>query len=175
MPCRQRFRTCLSHLNNTVRPSLIHTYHAVSWPCFDHVALQATSQGHGTTRHRHGMVCVKHHRPFLDRLCAICQVRFLSTITRNFTIGSSDFSGYTNISRRTRHCRKQAGAQHGKCKLARHGTAGTRQGQGMVCVNQPSDYLHGSYILVTCVIKRMHVSSTQQVLILLFLSLQAES
>jgi hypothetical protein len=173
VPCCQRFRTCLSHLNNTVRPSSIHTYHAVPWPWFHHAALQATSQGHGTTRHRHGMVCVKHYRPFLDRLCAICQVRFLSTITRSFTIGSSDFSGYTKISRRTRHCRRQAGAQHGKCKLARHGTAGARH--GMVCVNQPSDYLRGSYILVTRVIKRMHVSGMQQVLILLFLSLQAES
>ena len=31
-------------------------------------------------------------------------------------------------SRRTRHCRKTAGTQHGMCELARHGTAGAWKG-----------------------------------------------
>ena len=39
------------------------------------------------------------------------------------------------LSRRTRNCRSTAGAQHGMCELARHGTAGVRQGHGMVRVN----------------------------------------
>ena len=37
---------------------LIHTYHAVPLPCSDHAALQATSQGQGTARQGHAMVCV---------------------------------------------------------------------------------------------------------------------
>jgi hypothetical protein len=47
MPCRKRFRMCLSHLIYTVRPCLIHTCHAMPMPCSDHaVLLKATAQ-HG--------------------------------------------------------------------------------------------------------------------------------
>ena len=34
-----KIRLCLSHLNNTVRPYFIHTYHTVPLLCFDYVAL----------------------------------------------------------------------------------------------------------------------------------------
>jgi hypothetical protein len=43
VPCRWGFRMCLSHLIYTVRLCLIHTCHAVLWPC-------RSSQGHGTAR-----------------------------------------------------------------------------------------------------------------------------
>jgi len=33
--------------------------HAAPLPCSNHTVLKATSQGHGTSRHGHGMVCVR--------------------------------------------------------------------------------------------------------------------
>ena len=56
------------------------------------------------------------------------EIRFLPTTAWNFTIGNSDFSGYTRTLRRIRHRRRTARAQHGMCGLARHGTAGARHG-----------------------------------------------
>jgi hypothetical protein len=35
----------------TLRPCLIHTFHAAPVPCHDHAVLKATSQCHGTARH----------------------------------------------------------------------------------------------------------------------------
>jgi hypothetical protein len=49
---------CLSHLIYTVRPRLIHTYHATPVSCHDHAVLKATSQGHGTARHGRVMASV---------------------------------------------------------------------------------------------------------------------
>ena len=43
MPCRWGFRMCPSHFIYTLRPFLIHTCHAMLWPC-------RSSQGHGTAR-----------------------------------------------------------------------------------------------------------------------------
>ena len=40
------------------------------------------------------------------------------------------------LSRRTRHCRSRAGAQHGICELT-NGMAGERHGHSMLCVNRP--------------------------------------
>ena len=59
---------CVFPIWITVRPCFIHTYLAVPLPSSDHAALQATAQGHGTTRQGHGMVCVNKHRPSLDGL-----------------------------------------------------------------------------------------------------------
>jgi hypothetical protein len=40
----------------------------------------------------------------------------------NCRASSSDISGYhTDFSRRTRHCRRVAGARYGTCQLTRHG------------------------------------------------------
>jgi hypothetical protein len=60
MSCRPGFRLCLSHLIYTVRPCLIHTYHAITHaaplPCSDHAVLTATSRPwHSTAGARHGM------------------------------------------------------------------------------------------------------------------------
>jgi hypothetical protein len=46
---------CVSHLIYTVLPCLIHTCHATPVPYYDRAVLKATSQGHGTVRHEHGM------------------------------------------------------------------------------------------------------------------------
>jgi hypothetical protein len=63
MPCRPAKRLdCLSHLIYTVPPCLIHTSHAVPLPCHNYVVLKATSQGHGTTRHGNGMLCLNQYR-----------------------------------------------------------------------------------------------------------------
>jgi hypothetical protein len=55
MPCRLWFRLCLYHLIYTVRPCLIHTCRAAPMPCHVRADLKATSQGHGTARHGHGV------------------------------------------------------------------------------------------------------------------------
>jgi hypothetical protein len=55
MPCRWEFRLFLSYLIYTVRPCLIHTCHAAPVLRHDHAVLKATSEGHGTARHGHGM------------------------------------------------------------------------------------------------------------------------
>jgi hypothetical protein len=47
IPCHEGFRLCLS-------PFDLHSA-AVPVPCHDHAILKATSQGHGTVRHGHGM------------------------------------------------------------------------------------------------------------------------
>jgi hypothetical protein len=64
VPCRYGFRMCLFHLIHTVRPCLIHTVQSclihtcltAPVPCHDQAVLKATSQGHDTERHGHGMV-----------------------------------------------------------------------------------------------------------------------
>ena len=72
-------------------------------------------------------VCINSGR--LSTACGrSAQFRFLPTITRSFTIGSSDFSGYTRTFTMVRYCRRTAAAQHGTCELARHGTTGARYG-----------------------------------------------
>jgi hypothetical protein len=45
MPCHEGFRMYLSQLMYTVRPCLIHSYHAMPMPCSDHaVLLKSTAQ-----------------------------------------------------------------------------------------------------------------------------------
>jgi hypothetical protein len=60
LPRHQVFRLCLSHLIYTVRLCLIRTCHAVPMLhlCYATTFLKATSQGHGTAQHGHGMACV---------------------------------------------------------------------------------------------------------------------
>jgi hypothetical protein len=41
-------------------------------PCHDHAVLKATSQGHGTARHGHGMACLNQHQPSRDGMWATC-------------------------------------------------------------------------------------------------------
>ena len=80
MPCRQGFRMCLSHLIYTMRPCLIHTYHAMAMPCSDHAVLFNATALHGRlstavlccglekngmvgARHGHDMASVNQIRP----------------------------------------------------------------------------------------------------------------
>jgi hypothetical protein len=92
--------------------------------------LKATSQGHGTARHGHGMTCVNYHRPSKDGMWATCprassgyHAEFHEgcyqkcTNPLNYRTSSSDISGY--------HANFHEG----------HGTVGEWQGRGMACVN----------------------------------------
>jgi hypothetical protein len=96
---------------NTARPFLIYTYHAVPLPCSDHAALKATSQGHGM-----GMACCVWTNMAVSRRPVGDPPRF------------GFFRLWRELSRRTWHCRRTAGARHGMCELVRHGMAGTRHG-----------------------------------------------
>jgi hypothetical protein len=108
---------------------LINTRHAAPVPCHDHVVLKATSQGHGTARHWHGMceivsgfqrrpvgdlprsVSSDHHAEFHEG----CYHKLTNTL--NCRAISSDISDY--------HEDFDEG----------HGTVGEWQGHGMTCVN----------------------------------------
>jgi hypothetical protein len=65
LPCRvaKGLDCVFFYLIYTVRPCLIHTCyaqaHAEPLPCSDHAVLKATSQGHGTARHGHGMTLAR--------------------------------------------------------------------------------------------------------------------
>jgi hypothetical protein len=59
MPCRTaKGLDCVFPMINTVRLCLIHTCHAVPGPYHNHAVLKANSQGHGTARHGHGIICM---------------------------------------------------------------------------------------------------------------------
>ena len=76
-------------------------------PYSDHAALQATSHCHGTARHN---MCD------LPRFGLFRRPRGVSRLVVRI------FPATSGILRRTRHCPRTAGAQHGMCELARHGT-----------------------------------------------------
>jgi hypothetical protein len=105
------------------------------------------SQGHDTMRHGHGTACVNYHRPFTDVMSATCQRSASSCYhaeihegcyqkhTNPLNCRTSKQFGYfrlpRGLSRRTRHCRRMAGAWHGMCELTPHGMAGERHGHDM--------------------------------------------
>jgi hypothetical protein len=105
--------------------------HGAPVPCHDHSVLKATSQGHGTARHVHGMACVNQHRPFTDGMWATCPRSASSGYHAEFHEGcyqkhtnplncrtnSSDISGYHEDFHRG------------------HGTVGEWQGLGTAFVN----------------------------------------
>ena len=105
MPCRNGFRIRLSHLTYTVRPCLIHTYHAMPMPCSDHVArLKATAQ-----HARRETACVLSVR-----------VRLLPATTRSSTtfvirrIPISDVGGQCETKQHLSWTRKRVVAAHYK-------------------------------------------------------------
>jgi hypothetical protein len=148
------FRLCHFHLIYTVR-----LCHAAPVPYQDHAFLKATSQGHGTARHGHGLACVNYHRPSRDGLRATCPRSASSgyhsefhescyqkhTNPLNCRASSSDIPGY--------HAEFHEGCypKHTNplnCKTSisdisgyhtdyheGHGTVGEWQGCGMACVN----------------------------------------
>jgi hypothetical protein len=153
MACRWGFTLCLFHLIYTVRPCLIHTCHAAPVPCHDHAVLKATSEGHGTARHGHGMACVNYPRQSRDGMWATCSLSISSGYHAVFHDGcyqkhihplncrtsSSDISGYhadfTKDTVRSENGRGAAwhvwinAARHGRerhatCELTRHAMAG---------------------------------------------------
>jgi hypothetical protein len=103
IPCRSHavpLRVLIvTHLIYTLRPCLIHT-------CHDHVVLKATSQGHSTARHGHGMseLASAIHRRYMGVLPAFGFFRLLRRVPRrllseayqsvNCRTISSDISGY---------------------------------------------------------------------------------
>jgi hypothetical protein len=143
---------CLSHLIYTVRPCLIHTCHAMLWPC-------RSSQGHGTARpSRDGLwatcprsassgyhaefheYCSKKHTNPLhnDPYLRLTVKSDSGTLQKRRSVKLLDwqfvyFRLPRGLSRRTRHCRGMAGARHGMCELtARHGS-GTAWARHAMC------------------------------------------
>jgi hypothetical protein len=114
MPFRQAFRLCLSHLIYSVRPCLIHTYHAVPLPFHEYAVLKATSQGHSrfAAGSRQGRCReIAWERYDMCELTSAVQRRHLDDLSAFGTVGEWQGSG-----------RVAAGERHGK---------------GMVCVNRP--------------------------------------
>jgi hypothetical protein len=145
MPCRKRFRTCLSSLIYTVRPCLIHTCHAAPMSCSDHaVLLKATA-----------------HHICREMACGLlAHVRLLPANTQSSTkvvissIPISDAGGQCETKQRLFWTRKRVVAAHYKkddllnCWNSssdissyhvdfheENGTIGSGQGCGMSCVN----------------------------------------
>jgi hypothetical protein len=118
----------------TVRPCLTHTSHAAPVPYHDHAVLKATSQGHGTAQHGHGICELTSavQRRYLGDLPAFGFFRLPRGVPQKLlpeAYHSHMLFGYfrltRGLSRRTRHCRRMARGRHGICEL-------TRQGNGTV-------------------------------------------
>jgi hypothetical protein len=114
VPCCYRFRLCLSRLNNTVRPCLIHTNHAVLWPC--RFARDFWIPRHSTAGARHdmyGLTLAFSRRPAgdLPRFGFYWLPRGVSRLAVRI------FPSTRGLSRRKRHCRSTAGARHDMCEL----------------------------------------------------------
>jgi hypothetical protein len=133
-----RFRMCLSHFIYTVRPCLIHTYHAVPMPCSDHAVLFKATVQHDRRETACGLPAHVWLLPATTRSSTKIVIRSmpipLTTIHTydckrvvvahykkddllNCWTSSSDISGY--------HADFHEG----------HGTAGAEQGCSMACVN----------------------------------------
>ena len=114
-PCREVFRTCLSHLIYTVQPCLIHTCHAVPMPCFNHVVLLKVTAQHG-------------------RLSTAMSCRDLE---KNDMVTAWHVRGMASVDQTRSHCVNQTGKTRSKPFAARHGrgTIWTRHGHSMLCVN----------------------------------------
>jgi hypothetical protein len=133
-PCHaipKGFRLCLSHLIYLVRPFLIHTCHAAPVPCHDHLVLKATSQGHGTARHGHGMACVNYHRLSRDGIRATCPHSVSSGYHAEF------HEGYHQKHTNSLNCRTSSSVISGYHADFHegHDTVGEWQGRGMACVS----------------------------------------
>ena len=117
MPCRQRFRKCLSHLIYTVLPCLIHTCHAAPMPCSDLVVfLKATAQ--------HG----------LREAAVLC-----CGLEKNGLVRPWHGRGMASVNQTRQHCVNQMGKTLSKHLAAQQGRgkAWARHGHGMLCVNRP--------------------------------------
>ena len=115
LPCRaaKGLECVFPHLIYTVRPCLIHTFHAM--PCSDHaVLLKATAQ--------HGRLST----------AVLCR-----GLEKNGMFGA--WNGMASVNQTRPHCVNQMGKTHSKHLAARHGsgTAWARHGNGMLCVNRP--------------------------------------
>jgi hypothetical protein len=113
----------------TMRSCLINTCHAML--CHDHAVLKATSQGHGTAWHGHGMACVNWHRPSRDGMWATSPRSASSGYHTEFH--GDCFQKHTN----PLSCRTRSSDIYGYQAdfLEGHGTVGEWQGRGMACVN----------------------------------------
>ena len=117
MPCRQVFRTCLSHLIYTVQPCLIHTCYVMPMPCSDHAVLLKAIAQHG--RRKTAVLC-----------CGL---------EKSGMVGAWHGHGMASVNQTRLHCVNQMGKTNSKHLAARHGrgTARTRHGNGTLCVNRP--------------------------------------
>ena len=115
MPCCRRFRVCLSHLNNTLRPCLIHIScraPAVLRPCRLRLRKATAQHGRGTA--------------WYVRINDLPWFGFFRLPRGVSRLRVWIFPATRGLSRRTRHCWRTVGAQPGMCELARHGTAGAQ-------------------------------------------------
>ena len=103
MPCRYRFRMCLSHLIYTVRPCLIHTCHAPTMPFFSRP---------------------QHSTAISRRPCCV------ETLRR--TAWSEHGMGMASVNQTRPHCVNQMGKTHSKPLAARHGR-GTAWARHAMC------------------------------------------
>jgi hypothetical protein len=94
---------CLSHLIYTVRPCLIHIYHAISMPCSDHIVLLKATAEHDRR----------------ETACGLpARVRLLPATTRSSTnvvirgIPISDAGGQCETKQRLSWTRKRVVAAH---------------------------------------------------------------
>ena len=117
LPCRAaKGLECISHLIYTVRPCLIHTCHAMPMHCFDHAVLLKTTAQHG--RGETAVLC-----------CGL---------EKNGMVTAWHGHGMASVNQTRPHCVNQMGKTHSKPLAARHGrgTAWSRHGNGMLCVNR---------------------------------------
>jgi hypothetical protein len=99
-------------------------------PCHDHAVLKATSEGHGTARHGHGMTCVNVGRP--DGMWATCTLSASSGYHAEFH--ESCYQKHTN----PLNCRTSSSdisVYHADFHEG-HGTVGEWQERGIACVSQ---------------------------------------
>ena len=99
---------------------MIHICHAMPMPCSDHALLLKATAQHGP----------------LSTAVLCCDLE------KNGIIGAWHGHGMASVNQTRPHCVNQIGKTHTKPLAARHGsgTAWTRHGHGMLCVNRPLIY-----------------------------------
>ena len=108
------------HLIYTVRPSLIHTCHAMPMPCSDYAVLLKVTAQHG--RRERAVLCCR--------------------LEKNDMVGAwygMAWHGMASVNQIRPHCVNQMGKTHTKplAKWHGRGRAWARHGHGMLCVNRP--------------------------------------
>ena len=110
---------CISLLIYTVRPCLIHTFHAMPMPCSDLVVLLKATAQHG--RLSTAMLC--------------------RGLEKNGMVWAWHGHGMESVNQTRPHCVNQKGKTHSKPLAARHGR-GTAWARHVMCKSASSVYPH---------------------------------